>query len=115
VPSFYRAIVTPTETSTANQERAREERAAPRKEERAAPPKEERAAPPKEERAAPPRVAREALTSAMDTLTTTMVQESRASPREARHQLRDPRADTTIKQCDPSLSLSVALVLFLFE
>jgi hypothetical protein len=44
-----------------------------------------------------------------------MVQESRASPREARHQLRDPRADTTIKQCDPSLSLSVALVLFLFE
>jgi hypothetical protein len=107
VPSFYRAIVTPTDTSPANQERAREERAAP--------PKEERAAPPKEERAAPPRVAREALTSAMDTLTTTMVQESRASPREARHQLRDPRADTTIKQCDPSLSLSVALVLFLFE
>jgi hypothetical protein len=99
VPSFYRAIVTPTDTSPANQERAREERAAP----------------PKEERAAPPRVAREALTSAMDTLTTTMVQESRASPREARHQLRDPRADTTIKQCDPSLSLSVALVLFLFE
>ena len=91
MPSFYRAIVTPTDTSPANQERAREERAAP------------------------PRVAREALTSAMDTLTTTMVQESRASPREARHQLRDPRADTTIKQCDPSLSLSVALVLFLFE